>query len=328
MNLSRIFKLRVGAWILAVTVPGITLILLVAILTGGNLNKRTFLIEAKTTGIDIQFSGLSNAWLLGKVTLCTPLERINRSAPRGSSACDERRYLLQENETLLLEFPDKASATVMSGIAGELIITLKGSEIFPDNTRILVSKESWLSMGALAFSGYAVVGGPMGSGQQKILLSGRYEVRETSSFSFGKFNRTEVIKSGQLLRGEQVSITQNETPAPVVGHLTPSENDRGIETVIVSHPGNTALSLGYIGADQTSTIQPDWIDYAIASPTLVALTLVLSVFIGVGQLLFSVTGYLRRTKKINKKNSSHQSAKTLPEPKAENSDVPPDIPNK
>ncbi|NOR63723.1 MAG: hypothetical protein GQ535_14675 [Rhodobacteraceae bacterium] len=299
MRFSQLFTIRSGAWILAFITPSLALVVLISILTGGISSSRSFLVEANTTGMSVQFSGLNNAWPLGRATICAPLDRPKRENARGTGPCDERRYTPSENDDLLLEFPDGSSATVLVQGNGGLAIQVSGMSLFGDNTRILVARDDWIAVGAMVFSGQAVIGGQMGSGQQNILLDGRFEVRETSSFSLGGRNRIEVIKSGTLLRGEQASISESGADTTVTGHITWSDNRRSMDVVIVSLPGNTALSLGHIGGDQVSSIQPDWIDYALASPTLVALTLVLSICIGAGQLFFTATSYLRKTNRTS-----------------------------
>lgn len=65
----------------------------------------------------------------------------------------------------------------------------------------------------------------------------------------------------------------------------------GMNIVVVPLPGNTFLSLGHIGGDSVSLIEPDWIDHAVASPILQALTFILTVCIGTSQLLFGAINY-------------------------------------
>lgn len=294
MDLRPIEWRRTGAWVLALIVPLLAISVIIILLTGGSSNTRSFLIEARTTGVTIKFSGLGNVWPLGKVTVCQPLSRPDRTADRGSGQCDHRLYEETHFPDLLLDLSDGGQAIVTVSRGTGLAIAISDIKGFNDRTRILLDVESWQAAGALAFSGGVAIGGEMGSGQKNFVLGGRFEVRESPKIPFGRSGRIDVIKSGQLLRGEQVRIVTPEGPSDVVGHITPALGDvGGLNVVVVSLPGNTSLSLGYLGGDSASTITPDWIDHAIANPVLIALTFILTMCIGAGQLIFDALGYLR-----------------------------------
>ncbi|WP_018632751.1 hypothetical protein [Neomegalonema perideroedes] len=275
-------------WTALLATPLMLGLLLALILSSALGRSRTFVIDAMATGAEIHFEGAGNSWPLGEATLCEPLPRPQPRAPRGEGLCDARLFTEKPRAGAPVVWSDGARALLRRDPEGGLVATAYGAQGLPEGTRLHLTARRWAETGALVFTGWSSIGGQMASGETAILISGRYEAREGSLFGLG--GATETVKSGDLRRGERVSLVDRAgNPASGFGHVSAGTGEEaGFHVVAIAKPGVTALRVEHLGGEGPSFIRPNWIDYALTSPFFVALALILSMLVGVGQLVLGL----------------------------------------
>ncbi len=288
MRLSRRAARAQLKWSALLAGPVLLGLLLALILSSALWRSRTFVIEALATGAEVRFEGAGNSWPLGEAILCEPLPRPQPRAPRGEGLCDARLFAEKPREGAPVVWRDGARALLRRDPEGGLVVTAHGAEGLPEGARLHLTARRWAEAGALVFTGWSSIGGQMASGETALLISGRHEARESSLFGLG--GGTETVKSGDLRRGERVSLVDGAgNPASGFGHVTAgTEEEAGFHIVSIAKPGVTALKVEHLGGEGPSFIRPNWIDYALTSPFFVALALILSMLVGVGQLVIGL----------------------------------------
>lgn len=301
----------------------LALLALVAIIAWQSLRypARSFIVDARSTGATVHFEGITNAWSLHPVAVCQRLEMIDRNRITSedercdrATSVDVLTRLADRNGDVDIEWPEDSWAEVMTTGSGDLEITLHGLPPRPDDaipylrdgSRIVISRESWKDSGALAFVGKAQVGRSVGSGERHVLLEGRYEAREPTSFGFLGAPTTQTLLEGTLNRGEEAQIVMypsylasEHIPAPVFGHLTPGDDgEMGFHIVLISQPGRTSLSSVSIGQEGTEAtdavlIRPSWVHRTLNGPLLLGLAFIVTLGISAGQLFFEAVSLLQ-----------------------------------
>jgi hypothetical protein len=274
--------------------------------------ERSFLVEARTSLLRISFEG-ANAWRLPEATVCRPRElpdRTARSAP--GAACTAFDQTTEEFRDLVLPWPEQATVILRAEPLEEetrlrIVLTEGLGETFPPGTEIVVAPGTWRTAGALLFSGRAVLGTILGSGERHYLHSAEWEARQTSLATRVLRTASDTVMSGEAMRGGQLAVALREfevmpprievRPATVFGHVTPAETDDGLPifaVTLVSEPGRTELQLGHYGLDDVATIRPTFVDAAASSVLLIAAIAIISLAAAatqvVGDLMFSGRG--------------------------------------
>lgn len=258
------------------------------LLAAGIGSQQSVIIDAQTMGAVVSFKGSTNDWALGDAILCVP-KKIDLSQGRGEELCDARRFEERRAENLRVSWPPDAVVRVSSPARGQLVLSLLSDGEWPKETRILLPEDALSRLGALGFYGHARVGQPAVSGEQDLLLSGSYEVRERSVWS----RNTEVLRRGELRRGESVEIfrdgAQGAAPANEFGHITAEAPDTpGFHVSIASETGKPVLRLVNYGGVATTTLAPNWIDRALHNSLILALALLLPVALSLVQFLLAI----------------------------------------
>ena len=279
-----------------VAIGSVLLIVLIALMFASSVAERTILVEARTTGATVTFQS-EHTWDLGSIQVCEalPMREVRPGVPQGDRVCAPGRFLQAREFDELIDWEPDGVALIEVRPSGALEIVASGVRGLPDRSRLLVGAEAWREAGAQAFVGSIAIGDAAGQ-----LLDGRYEVRQSPTLPLLPEGRQDVVKSGALLRGGNVAIVQrskrSETyaPAQVFGNLMAGDPDQlGLHVMAVSKPSDTALEVVHLGAAERLLIRPNVIDFFLASPMLIALTLILTLFVGVAQLFFDTVGYLR-----------------------------------
>ncbi|MDF2143277.1 hypothetical protein [Paenirhodobacter sp. CAU 1674] len=264
---------------------GLFALIVFVLLAVGVGSVQTVIVDAQTTGVLVSFKGTTNDWGLGTATLCIP-KTIDLSQRRGEGICDPRRFEERVSENLRISWPEGAVVQVSSPEVGKLVLTLLSEGEWPKSTRIVLSDGALSKLGALGFYGHARIGQPAVSGEQDLLLSGNYEIRERSFWS----RNTEVLRGGELRRGESVEVFVDKTadapPANEFGHLTAEASDMpGFHVSIASEAGKPVLRLVNYGGIATTTLAPSWIDRSLHNSLILALALFLPLALSVAQFL-------------------------------------------
>ena len=264
---------------------GLFVLIVFVLLAAGVGSLQTVIVDAQTTGVVVSFKGTTNDWGLGTATLCIP-KNIDLTQRRGEGICDPRRFEERVSENLRISWPEGAVVQVSSPEVGKLVLTLLSEGEWPKSTRIVLSDGALSKLGALGFYGHARIGQPAVSGEQDLLLSGNYEIRERSFWS----RNTEVLRGGELRRGESVEVFVDKTtdapPANEFGHLTAEVSDMpGFHVSIASEAGKPVLRLVNYGGIATTTLAPSWIDRSLHNSLILALALFLPLALSVAQFL-------------------------------------------
>lgn len=263
----------------------LSVVFLVLLLFG---SSRSFLVEARTNGLQIEFSEGINAWHLPNAILCLPLEFP--SFPPDPD-CGIAAKADGPAEEQLVTWTDGTVIEVNAERGGGLRIeALNGNTTaLPVNAVYILSNDAWHMAGALTFRAYATLGQDMTDGSRHHLRDGRWEAREAGWVTSLLRSVTEVVKTGELSTGAKVTVIVDGEPALSYGHITPgdrsSDGNPGLNVTMISQLGDTALSVRHFGLRDPVIIRPDWIDIAISSPLLLAMAAIFSVLASVGQVL-------------------------------------------
>lgn len=275
---------------LALAVICILAVLLIAliVLAAGVGAVRTVVISAETSSLEVQFSGEADYWDLGLATICTPLEKLNRSAKRGASICDPRRYE-QSKEQVSLIWKDGNKA-VLSMANDDLEIQIIDASSHKSGTKIHLAPKALSKLGALSFSGFVSLGQVAASGETRLMRSGIYDIREKPFLA----NATETIKSGEFRPGEKVGVYQNSDGAPkqvrVYGYILQQNGDaRSFRVSLISESGPSNIRVNYFGGQVPIEIAPNWIDRSITSPLILALSILVPIILTIAQLFLTAS---------------------------------------
>lgn len=283
---SRLRLARVLGTARAISISvGVFALIIFVLLAAGFGSFQTVIVDAQTTGVIVTFKGMTNDWALGTSTLCIP-KKIDLGTERGDGICDQRRFSERVSENLRISWPQGATVQVSSPDVGKLVLRLLSEGELPKDTRIVLSDGALSRLGALGFYGHARIGQPAVSGEQDLLLSGNYEIRERSFWS----SNTEVLRGGELRRGESVEVFSDKgggaTQANQFGHLTAEAPDLlGFHVSIASEAGKPVLRVMNYGGVATTTLAPSWIDRLLHNSLILALALFLPLALSVAQFL-------------------------------------------
>ncbi|MBK0328405.1 hypothetical protein I5535_14035 [Rhodobacteraceae bacterium F11138] len=274
--------------------------------------KRSFVIEARSSHLDLMFLGDLNRWYFGKATICRPAQNPDpRRAADPSAPCPDNIYDIEESTDYTLEWPDGSGVRLTLDPEGDLTMEIGQDFLFdgpeaenrhadnstaslappglPEGTLILVPASAWLKNAALTFEGRATIGQNIRSGVTHYLHEGRWEARQTTPLIWWVRPFTEVIKEGYLHRGVEVTVVDRKrAPVKVFGHVTPFLGDDRpafFMVMSISEPGRTELRLGHFGLREPAVVRPDLFDIAGSSAIFVAAIAVLTILAALTQIL-------------------------------------------
>jgi hypothetical protein len=249
---------------------------------------RTVVISAETSSLELEFSGDATYWNLGEATLCIPLEKPDRSKERGTDFCDPR-WFEQSSQDVSIPWADGNKIELLASHEG-MEIQIVEAQGFESRTIVYVPKTELPNLGVLSFSGFANLGQVASSGETKLLTSGSFDIREKPFLN----NATETIKRGEFRLGDKVSITHlldgSQEPTQVYGFVLPDHSTVDSFSVsLVSEIGPSSIAVHYFGGHEKIEIAPNWIDRSIASPLILALSILIPIFLALSQVILSAS---------------------------------------
>ena len=276
---------------------GLPIILLLGFLGLFLFNKaetRTFILSAETRGVSVVFEG-RNAWFLGPATLCLPRPSPMRAGGDSpDAACETRIYEERHDPALTIEWQSGSAITLRHEGARVVIVIDTGSGGLPDGTIVSIDGADLAQQGALKLSGTMRIGEAMAPGVRGFLVGGTYRIRERSILSTWFDRRSDEVKSGELTRGDHVSVVLRRAPpvlAPGFGQITVAGPD-SLHAVFQSAAPDAAILVEALGV-QGALIEPDWIDTLLASPYLLVIGGVLGVIANMISLSYQMLDRFR-----------------------------------
>ncbi len=275
---------------------------------------RTILLELRTTALELAFAEGAGRWKATWATICR-LDPEAVPAGDGDAECGGSSLYVPDppGGRRDVDFVWTPGAVLRAEVspAGTLVLQVEDGEIGLDartgaapltsGARILVGAQDWRGSGALTFAARMRAGSVMAAGQDTLVLGGRWEARQTDPLTAwvrGQDAETDVVKSGEIVRGSRLSVAGAPLPdgsgrgeVPVYGHLTPGADEAGayMEVVALSRPGATGLLTAHFGGDRPKLIRPDPIDFVIASPFLLALAVIAQLLSALVQVYVDLT---------------------------------------
>lgn len=267
--------------------------------------KQSFQIEVVTGGAEIRFDGgdIGN-WRLPRATICLPT-RPGQSPmlPAGVEdvdhpECHPTRYSAFSVRNAVIRWPKDTAIRVRSrqddglsidiaAVADSRAIDLEPSgATLLRSSRILISGPDWRRHPSLPFSSDNIVLGLLpAAGEEGLLRSGRYQIRETLPLR----SRPITVDEGPFFAGDQVRFRglalsflplglTDTRPYLAYGFLAPgSDDDAGFSAVAYTALDFTRLEIGRIGVED-GRIDVNWTKRALRDPILLALTALIGVF--------------------------------------------------
>ena len=288
----------------SVGLVGGTLVSVVMLLAIGTLfynwpTQRSISVSANTEIANIYFNDIS-IWRFSNAILCFPTKRTRASVKTESKPLRETSACGVDQERLTgrfdIEWGRETKIRFAMQTKGDLellveqtddnksLVTTWGQTIFLQNkSRIVVSKKDFYTLGALEFSGSAVVGDVLGKGNNSILLKGSYEIREALPMR----SAIETVRSGTFYPGDQVGFYEDDGDGDrekknLRGFIHASESEeRGFNINVFAssaHPswwgGGLKMHLTRHGSNPTS-LSSRWTDRALADSWAIGLTTIL-----------------------------------------------------
>ena len=269
------------------------LLILVFFVSAYFFKERTFVLEAETRSLSVEFSAGANEWSFPSATVCRLLDRPDPLADAGSGPCDARFYSRSPVAGLVVSWPAGARMRATYSNTAGLMLLVKNPvrDEFQAGTLIHVAEDSFRAAGALQFTGYLELGSAIRPGEANFLVSGIWEARETGLVNnMFRSHVMETVKTGKLFRGSTASVWEANAPAVSFGHISASNNldESLLHFASASAPGDVELRVEVFGAKQPSVIRPDIIDVAISSPFILAFAFLLSLLSSMVQIYSDV----------------------------------------
>jgi hypothetical protein len=153
---------------------------------------QTLTVQARTLGLEIEFSGKRQVWRLSGATLCRhrpPIEELTgEQLQQPFTLCSadnafpdvtipEGTMSLGAGAQLRVDMAEKGGLRLRLLKATEPI-NLAGGNIWQPKDELLLTATQWSEAGTLRFDGEIVIGHQIEDGTRNFLLEGRYVVRE------------------------------------------------------------------------------------------------------------------------------------------------------
>lgn len=262
---------------------GIVLVIIL-ILATGVLSRQSLVLDAQTRALSVEIEDRELLrWDLGRVRTCVPRENHRFDLPRGEGLCDARFYQNGEQELdiylhdgVRIEFENPSE----TGVG----IVFKDHDELGKEFRVWLSRERWIELGTLAFSGRTRIGYPADTAETGLLLAGSYEFRERRPFSV----RTDAIKTGTFRRGESIRILEagGGSAVSAFGTVSPDLSTPDVLAVgLVAGPKKSELEVSFISRASPAHVSSSWVDRARNSPLVLALLSILSLIFAASQVL-------------------------------------------
>jgi len=279
-------------------------------------DKRSFIIEARILGAEVQFGEQSSgrgaeAWRLESVTMCTrntrgrdrsTLTRSNQDKPGLSDEgklCPGDIYEAKEHDVIEVIWPPGSLLKLSYDPSGYLeiaVIGLKEPVVGSNDVTIepgaflLMPVKAWRRGGVLPFQADLTLGIDIGAGEPRILVEGRYEAREELLLP-GWFGapRPITVAESDLIRGDRVRVVETESPDTTLrsyGFFSPPADDEkgGFEVVAYSPLADSELEISRFGSEPIH-IRPSWHDAALRDPRLLAFVALAGVFVALLEVM-------------------------------------------
>ena len=274
-------------------------VLIVAIWIAYSLQfKQSHVISVATAGAEITFSrNLTSHWRVPRATLCARRENRLRTGAVEETverACDpvlfeeldlsEVEITFAKDARLLFDATSETGTLDILFLADNAPGAVRVNDLTPRPGSILkVPADAWRAAGSFAFTGRIAIGEVASSGVGRIVLSGRYEIREPQVFG----TSTVSVKSGDFFSGDRIRIVDDsgEASAEVTGFFI--SEDKVMRFQVVSPLGRNHLRVDRLGS-APSIISSNVIDRSLSDPWLLFLSLLPAIALTVLQLFAAI----------------------------------------
>lgn len=278
-----------------------------------SVDARSYVIEARTHGLEIKFfASKSKQWFLPEETmLCHRGCRV--------LAADERLLEWQDGTTVALRPATPAGLEILilepeppesdlpgsgkSVEASRPLRTTIGAEELTPGMRLILPEEGWSGAGNLTFSGFTRIGSEVSSGLRDHLVSGSYQVREIlPSYWFRPSHRPAVtVLEGKFFPGDEVTFLRPKDGAlvktPLTGFVSPPpEEEDAAWLQVVGYSPTMAGIFMRINRQGTepSDIEPNWAHRAIKDPIALGLAALLTMAAAFAQIVATIVDLVPR----------------------------------
>lgn len=317
MKLSLTKLSRLGRFFLAlkpqyVAVVGvITLFLAIIYMLPGD---RSFLIDAKTLGLNIEFveDASINTWRLAEgAVLCRLAENsASASNDEASGVCPHAEFDVEVlQDSLGLTWPGGVRLDVFATLDGGLALMVVdlnsgdavelGRDLRPLDIDdiIVLPRKTFMETGSLPFAADLQVGTEASAGARTLLVSGEYVIREQL---VGRSRLIEVA-TGTLHRGDRVSFVNDDKRKPVTSFgffasepvSPPGQGQAPFALIAYTEMALSQMIIDRYGA-QRSTMTSDWTQRAVNDPLLIGGT----VFLTLVSLFISILSSLIKNAQV------------------------------
>ena len=251
--------------------------------------ERTVTVEARTWKAAIVFSGDTTGWTLVGAKQCRP----NGPCPPDCAGPDPCGMPTAQG----LRWPTGASAELVLRDDGVVVTAQDVKAIgLPEGSRFFFPSQAFATLGVQAFTGTLSLGEIPRSGRREHLSAGRYEFRQRSFIASKLGRKSDIVLAGTLTPGDLVvpcilgdwrSGCRLAAGRPVsqvtmsgIIALSTDPDQPGLVVTATSRLDDVALFIAGFGRaspeEESRLIRPDWVDAVIASPTFLAVTLILT----------------------------------------------------
>lgn len=268
-------------------VLGFLIIMTILILTAPT---RTIQLQARTLSLELELAAEPLAWDLTGAVVCTPTLDLMAPATAPCGAGEVFAATLDGP----ISWPLGQQLALDKTPAHLRIRLLSDGNGWPAGTSLILGPEDSRRNGALAFSGYLLLGQEMSAGSTGYVLDGSYAIYEQGLISTWIGWSPDITRAGVIRRGDQVQIIcapklfqscagpamnnrDNQFRNPVAASVSVDHDGlAGVHVVATGAQANSLLEVAYAGRDSILLIKPSWVQRAAASSSLLALSLLFS----------------------------------------------------
>lgn len=251
---------------------------------------RTIQIQARTLSAEVELDGEPLGWDVTGAVVCLPAADpfAKAQAPCG----DGEEFAAELPEPVV--WPRGQRLAVDWSENRLRIRLLTPGNGWPAGTVLRISQRDATRNGALALSGFLLLGQEMSAGSTGYVLAGSYAIYEQGLVSAWADWSPDITRQGIIRRGDQVQIICEQSLLrtcrgdPMEGRGTHFRNpvaasisvdhdgNAGMHVVATGAQANSLLEVVYAGRDSILLVRPSWVQRAAASSSLLALSLLFS----------------------------------------------------
>lgn len=268
-------------------------------------NARSFLVEAETTWLEVDFAPNQGPWRMSDAIICKASETLDLTS---DGPCGVLHVPSGDFGEVILNWSSGSVARIMLKPDGVFQVTVQtdtpslGAKDF-----VITQPDALQRTGTLRMTGQISIGQPLADGATTgFTRSGSWQAREAGAEGLLFRSSTETVQQGDLSSGTRVRIwrprkgsdpsekqsgilledgPENHLQALSFGHISQYDGEDFLNVSLVTEFADNTLSVKYDGIPEAVHYKPDWVDITVNSPALIAIAAIFPLLASLGLIL-------------------------------------------